>query len=252
MLNQTTLTTLKSLKLNGMATALEEQLATTSSGALAFEERLALIVDREVALREDRRLTRLLQMAKLKHNACVEDIDYGTRRGLEKARMASLASGEWLRAHQNLAITGPTGCGKTWLACALGNQACRLGFSVLYVRVPRLFEELNISKGDGRFARRLSALARTDLLILDDWGLHPLDASARHDLLEILDDRVNARSTLITSQLPIEHWHATIGEPTLADAILDRLLHNAHKLPLKGESMRKRTAALTQRDHPMT
>lgn len=243
MLMQPTLDTLTQLKLTGMAAALSEQMTQASCHSLAFEERFALIVERELAYRENRRLTRLLQCAQLKERACVEDIDFRARRGLDKSQMAYLASGEWLRAHQNLTITGACGCGKTWLACALAHQACRQGLPALYVRAPRLFEELKLAHADGSLRKRLNSLAKTTLLLIDDFAIAPIGQRERNDLLEILDDRVGTRSTLITSQLPVEHWHDYIGEPTLADAILDRLLHNAHKIQLQGESLRKRAPA---------
>ncbi len=240
MLTQQTLETLYRLKLTGMAAAFEQQLQQPATHDLSFEERFALLVDREATYRESKRLQRLLHRARLRQGqACVEDIDYRHPRGLEKRQMASLVSCDWIRARQNLCITGPTGCGKTWLACALGHQACRQGLSVLYVRASRLFEELRLAHGDGSFARRLSVLSKRDLLILDDWGLKPLQPAERHDLLEIMEDRHANRSTLVTSQLPVEKWHEYLGDPTLADAIMDRLVHNAYKLPLKGESMRK-------------
>jgi len=241
MLTQNTLTTLKTLRLEGMARAFEEQLQNAQAQALSFEERIAMLVDREATHRDSERVSRLLKGARLKvGSAAIEDIDYRTGRGLDKKQFAHLASCDWIRRHQNVVLTGATGSGKTWLACALGNAACRQGLSVFYVRVPRLLEELRIAHGEGSFARRLSQLAKTEAIILDDWGLAPLGQSERTDLLELLDDRVNTRSTIITSQLPTEHWHAYLADPTLADAILDRILHAAHKLALKGESLRKK------------
>lgn len=240
MLIEQTVQTLKALRLPGMATAFAEQQANATSMSLSFDERFAMLVDREHAWRENRRVSRLLREAKLKSSqACMEDVRYGDGRKLDKSLIAQLGSCQWIHAHQNLILTGATGCGKTWLACALGHAACRQGLSVAYVRTPRLFEELRIAHGDGSFGKRLSALAKTDLLILDDWGLAPLDQSGRNDLLEVLDDRIGVRSTVITSQLPVEHWHAYLNDPTLADAILDRVLHSAHKLQLAGESLRK-------------
>lgn len=241
MLTQNTLTTLKTLRLEGMARALEEQLQSAGAEALSFDERIAMLVDREATHRDSQRVSRLLKGARLKvGSAAIEDIDYRTGRGLDKKQIAHLASCDWLRRHQNVVLTGATGSGKTWLACALGNAACRQGLSVFYVRVPRLLEELRIAHGEGSFARRLAQLAKTEALILDDWGLAPLSQSERTDLLEVLDDRVNTRSTIITSQLPTEHWHAYLADPTLADAILDRILHAAHKLALQGDSLRKK------------
>ncbi|MGV1018021.1 MAG: IS21-like element helper ATPase IstB [Fluviibacter phosphoraccumulans] len=240
MLMEQTLDNMKALRLPGMAQALEEQYGNPALSDLGFDERLAMMVDREHIWRENRRMSRLLQMARLKSSqACLEDIRYGQGRKLDKSLMAQLGSCQWVHHHQNLILTGATGCGKTWLACALGNAACRQGLSVLYVRTPRLFEELRIAHGDGSFGKRLAALAKTDLLILDDWGLAPLSQSDRNDLLEVLDDRVGTRSTLITSQLPAEHWHAYLNDPTLADAILDRIMHASHKITLSGESLRK-------------
>ena len=240
MLIQQTLRTLNALRLPGMAAAFEEQQTNAAVTSLSFDDRFSLLVDREQSWRENRRLTRLLRDAKLKSSqACIEDIRYGGGRKLDTALMAQLASCQWIRHHQNLVLTGATGCGKTWLACAFGNAACRQGLSVAYVRTPRLFEELRIAHGDGSFGKRLSALAKTDLLILDDWGLAPLNQAERNDLLEVIDDRVGTRATLITSQLPTEHWHTYLNDPTLADAILDRVLHAAHQVALTGESLRK-------------
>ena len=239
MLHQHTLEKLHALKLAGMASAFEQQLAQPVHEELAFEERFALLLEQEILYRDNRRLSRLLKAAKLRVNACVEDIDYRHPRGIDKSFMRTLAACHWAQRQQNLCITGPTGSGKTWLACALGNQACRQGLSVRYLRLPRLFEMLRIAHGDGSYPRLMNQLAKTDLLILDDWGLQKIAAAQRNDLLEVIEDRYGLRATLIAGQLPIEHWHEYIGEATLADAILDRLLHNAHRLPLKGESLRK-------------
>jgi len=244
MLNQQTREQLRTLKLTGMLDALEQQLAQPQTHDLSFDERLALLVEQEVLHRENRRLTRLLKAAKLRIHAGVEDIDYRHPRGLEKPRMAALASCDWIRQSHNLCITGPTGCGKTWLACALGNQACRRGLSVRYLRLPILFEQLRIAHGDGSYVRLMGQLLKTDLLILDDWGIQKLTTAQRNDLMEVIEDRHGRRSTLIASQLPVDHWHEYLGEATLADAILDRLLHGSHRLNLTGESMRKVQASV--------
>lgn len=240
MLMEHTMQTLKALRLPGMAAALQEQQLSAAASSLSFEERVAMLVDRERTWRENRRVSRLLREAKLKSSlACMEEVRYGGARQLDKPLLAQLAACQWIRAQQNLVLSGATGCGKTWLACALGNAACRQGLSVAYVRAPRFFEELRIAHGDGSFGKRLVALAKTDLLIIDDWAITPLSQPERADLLEVLDDRVGTRSTLITSQLPPEHWHAFLNDPTLADAILDRVLHAAHRIALTGESLRK-------------
>ena len=248
MLIQQTREHLHTLRLTGMLQALDEQLEQPAMAELSFEERLAILVDREVLYRENRRLERLLKAARLRVSACVEDIDYRHPRGLEKPRMASLVALEWIRQSLNLCLTGPTGSGKTWLACAFGNEACRRGFSVRYLRLPRLFEMLRISHGDGSYTKLMSQLLKTDLLILDDWGIQKVSAAQRNDLMEVIEDRHGRRSTLIASQLPTDHWHEYIGEATIADAILDRLLHGAHRINLTGESMRKTKENLTDRD----
>ena len=243
MLTHPTLEKLRELRLTGMYQALLEQSQMTDLDTLSFEERLGLLVDRELTTRDDRRLQTRLRKARLKHRACVEDIDYRHRRGLDKALILQLAACQWLRERLNLIIQGPTGVGKTWIACALAHKACREGYSALYYRLPRLLEELALAHGDGRFPKLMATLAKADVLLLDDYGMVTLTAPQRHDLLELLDDRHASRSTLVTSQLPVEHWHERIGDPTLADAILDRLVHNAYRITLSGESMRKRQAA---------
>ena len=240
MQNQQTLQQLRTLKLIGMADALEQQQTQPAThDELCFEERLSLLVDRETTHRHNNKITRLLKIAKLKLQANPEDVDYSHPRGLMKSQFAQLLNGQWLQQHHNILLTGPTGCGKTYLACVLATQACRHGYSVRYFRTSRLLEDLSIAHGDGRFSKLIQQLAKTDVLLLDDWGLEKLSLGQRNDLLEIMEDRHGSKSTLMTSQLPINQWHQSIGDATLADAILDRLLHNAHKVKLKGESMRK-------------
>ena len=245
MLKHPTLDKLHALKLTGMAAALEDQSATPDITDLSFEERLGLLVDREMTERDNRRMTSRLRRAKLRHTAILEDLDYRYSRGLDKGLVQSLASCQWVKEHLNVLITGPTGVGKTWLACALAHKACREGYTAQYVRLTRLLRELTIAKGDGQYSKLLTSLAKVDVLILDDWGLMKLSAENRRDLLEVLEDRHGRRSTIATSQLPIEEWHGVIGDATLADAILDRLVHNAYKINLRGESMRKQQAKLT-------
>jgi DNA replication protein DnaC len=200
---------------------------------------LGLLLDRESSYRNDKRLAARLRYAKLRHQAAVEDIDYRIARNLDRALFQRLVAGDWIDAHDNIIFCGETGLGKSWLACALGHKACRDNRSVLYARIPKLFDELALARGDGRHARLMKTLTRVELLILDDWGLQPLDAQARHDLLEIVEERYGRRSTIVTSQPPVERWHDLIGDPTYADAILDRLVHNAHRIDLAGESVRK-------------
>lgn len=249
MLTHPTLEKLRSLKLSGMVKALEEQAGIPDLKELSFEERLGLLVDREVTVRRNRKLQTLLKKAKLRLNASIEDIDYRHPRDLDKSLVLSLASCQWVEEHNNILIIGPTGVGKSYLACALAQKACREGYRTLYFRLPRLLQELAMARGDGRYGKMLINLAKNDLLVIDDWGLTPLDDHGRRDILEILEDRHNIRSTIFTSQLPLNNWHEIIGDPTLADAILDRLVHNAYKINLKGESMRKRLKSLTQAGH---
>lgn len=242
MLTHPTLDQLTALGLHGMAKAFGETAASADAQALSHPEWLALLLDREASHRHDKRLAMRLRYARLRHQAVVEDVDYRAARGLDKALFQKLATGQWIAARENLILCGPTGIGKSWLASALGHKACRNNHSVLYQRLPKLFADLALARGDGRYARILRTMGRVELLILDDWGLEPLDAGARHDLLEILEERYGRRSTLITSQIPVDKWHDLIGDPTYADAILDRLVHNAHRLTLSGESLRKKRA----------
>jgi len=244
MLIQPTLDALNRLKLNGMALALSEQMTNPAAQQLAFEERIALLLEREVIHRENSRMGRLWKACQPKERgAVIEDIDYRGRAGLDRAQLASLASCEWIRQSQNLLIHGATGSGKTYLACALAHQACRAGLSAWYVRAPRLFEELSLCHADGSFRKRLAAIAKVNLVIIDDFAISPIGPRERNDLLELLDDRVGSRASILASQLPIEHWHEYLNDPTLADAIMDRLIHCSHKIHLHGkESMRERAS----------
>lgn len=245
MLLHPTLEKLTTLRFTGMAAALDEQMQMNTLDDLGFEERLGILLDREMAVRQTRRMNTRLRKARLRQEGCIEDIDFRHPRGLDKSLVMRLAGCEWIKEHHNLIITGPTGVGKTYLACAFAQKACREGYSTLYLRITKLFEDLALAKGDGRYLKLLASFAKADLLVLDDYGLEPLGREQRHDLLEILEDRHGLKSTLVTSQLPIENWHEQVGDPTLADAILDRLVHNAHKIRLDGDSMRKKKANLT-------
>lgn len=244
MLTIPTLDKLRVLKLPGMAKAFEEQLASSDYEHLSFEERLGLLVDREATERENRRLQSRLKQAKLRQTACMEDIDYHHPRGLDRSLMRSLSTCRWMKDHLNILISGPTGAGKSFIACALGHRACLEGFKVLYFRAPRLFPDLALARGDGRYSKLMSSMAKAHLLVVDDWGLSVLADQERRDLLEILEDRHGIHSTIMASQLPVEHWHEVIGNPTLADAILDRLVHSAYRINLNGGSMRKKKSAL--------
>ena len=240
MMMHTTLAQLRSLKLDGLATGLEEQLAQAGMAAMSFEERLALLIDREVHCRSDRKQARLLKQAHLKYpQAAIEDLDARPTRGVDRRTVMSLALGDWVTSGHSILITGATGAGKSWLACALAQYACRRGHSAIYQRVPRLQEELRIRHGSGVFGKWLIQLAKTDVLVLDDWGMGAIDSTTRSDLLEIIDDRATHKATIITSQLPIEHWHTWIGDATIADAILDRVMQRSHRLTLTGDSLRQ-------------
>jgi DNA replication protein DnaC len=245
-LNQQTISKLRAMRLGAMADGFEAQMQQPDLSSMSFEDRLGLLVDHEWSFRQDRKLKRLLTEAKLRLQACMEDIDYSQPRGLDKSLLRSLAGCDWIVDRLNCIIEGPTGAGKTYLACALANAACRMGFSVRYYRMPRLLTEISMAHADGTYPRLLARLARYQLLILDDWGISPLSAAESREVLEIVDDRSQGVSTLLASQLPPDHWHTVIGDPSAADAILDRLVHNAHLIRLRGESMRKVKSNLKQ------
>ena len=247
MLNQQTINKLRELKLTGMAEALAEQLEQPDMDRLSFVERLGLIVDRQWTWQENNRMDRYLKNARLKLNACVEDIDYKTPRGIDQSVMMNLISCDWVRRRHNIIITGPTGAGKTFLACALTNKACREGYRAIYIRAPKFSYQMALAKGDGSYGKTINKLTKAQVLVIDDLGLAPMTDTERRDLLEVVEERHGHASTIVTSQLPMEHWHEQIGDPTIADAILDRLIHNAHKinLTMKGGSLRKKYASLT-------
>jgi len=248
MLNEQTFEKLYTMKLNGMADAFKEQMMQPDMNELSFEERFAFLVDRHWTWKEDRRMKTLLRNAKLKENACIEDIDYKSPRGINKSLILSLSSCDWIKNAQNIIITGPTGVGKTYLACALANRVCRKGYSSLYKRSPRLFQEISIARADGSYPKLMNKLAKAKVLIIDDFCIAPMKDTERRDLLEVIEDRHGLCSTIISTQIPMKNWFEAIGDPTLADAILDRLIHNAHKINLKGESMRKIRSPLTKKN----
>jgi DNA replication protein DnaC len=239
MLTQPTLDRMNAMKMFFMVDAFQRQLTSSQNNALSFEERLGLLIDAEWSGREQRKLDQRLKGARLRHAASLEDVDFKAHRGLNRDLVLSLGRCDWIRERQNLLLTGPTGVGKSYLACAFAERACRTGFTALYLRAPRLYQELAVARGDGSYGRLLARLTRTQLLIIDDWGLAPLKDQERRDLLEVVEDRYERASTLITSQLPVKSWHEVIGDATLADAICDRLVHCAHSIELKGPSLRE-------------
>ena len=248
MLNEQTFEKLYAMKLNGMADAFKEQMMQPDMNELSFEERFAFLVDQHWTWKDDRRMKTLLRNAKLKENACIEDVDYKTPRGINKSLILSLSTCDWIKNVQNIIITGPTGVGKTYLACALANRVCRKGYSSLYKRSPRLFQEISIARADGSYPKLMNKLAKAKVLIIDDFCIAPMKEAERRDLLEVIEDRQGLCSTILSTQIPMKNWFEAIGDPTLADAILDRLIHNAHKINLKGESMRKIRSSLTKKN----
>lgn len=248
MLTEQTLGKLYSMRLNGMADAFREQIKQPDMNDLSFEERFAFLVDYHWTWKEDRRLKTLLRKARLKDNACIEDIDFKSPRGLDKSMVLSLSSCDWIKSSQNIIITGSTGVGKTYLSCALANSACRKGYSSLYKRAPRLFQEIAIARADGTYPKLMNTIAKAKVLIIDDFCITPVKDPERKDLLEVIEDRQGIGSTIISTQIPVKSWFESIGDPTIADAILDRLVHNSHKIDLKGESMRKVRSTLTKKN----
>ncbi len=245
MLNEPTVEKLKALRLHAMAEAWAQQQAQPTLNSLSFDERLGLLVDAEWLARENARLSRAMKEAKLRmSSACVEDIEYAAKRELDKALIRQLASCRWIAEHQNVIISGKTGTGKTYIACALAQQACRKGYRAIYRRAPRLYQELALARADGTYPRLLARLARTDVLVIDDWALSPLTAEQRNDIFEILEDRYGGRSTIFSSQLDAKRYHEYLGDPTVADAVCDRLIHNAHRVVLSGPSRRKEEALI--------
>lgn len=245
MLIEQTIGKLHEMKLNAMAAALREQIANADYHALSFEDRISLLVDRQLDEKESRALTRRLQVARLKQPAAIEDIDFATPRGLDRSGLLSIAECDFIRSHRNVIITGPTGVGKTYVACAIANKACRLRYSVRYFRTGSLLSAVALGRGDGSYPRLVRTLEKTDLLVLDDWGLYPLEPEGAREIFEILEDRSGSGSTMIVSQIPVADWFAGIAAPTIADAILDRLVHGAYRVEMTGDSMRKKLADLT-------
>lgn len=249
MLSQPLLEKLSALRLAGVRQGLEEQSLSTKYAELTFEERLGLLVDKEWQRRENARLSRGLRIARLHQNACIEDLDINPLRGLDRKFVLELAQSEWVNKHLNLIVIGPTGAGKTYVSCALGQAACRQGLSVRYLRTSRILQDLDHAHADGSYPKLLDSLAKVNLLIIDDWLRDPLSPTQARNFLEILDDRYGKQSTLVTAQIPVADWHQQIQEPTIADAILDRLVHNAYRIKLEGDSQRKMRSTIAQADH---
>ncbi|TWJ13677.1 IS21-like element helper ATPase IstB [Geobacter argillaceus] len=252
MLTQPTIDKLNAMRLYAMAHAFQEQVANPNMAQLSFEERFGLIVDHQMTVLENTRMQSRLKAAKLRLPACIEDLDFRPDRGMDRSQVMSLTGNQWVRGKQNILITGPTGAGKSYLACALAQKACRDGYTTFYQRTPRLFHELAVARHDGRYLKLMSSLGKCEVLILDDFLLSSISRDEQRELLEIIEDRYGRKSTVITSQLPIKAWHDAMQDPTMADAILDRLVHNGHKVELKGDSMRKRKSSLDRETEPVT
>ncbi len=252
MLTQPTIEKLNAMRLYAMAHAFQEQLANPTMAQLSFEERFGLIVDYQMTTLENTRMQSRLKAAKLRLSACIEDLEFRPDRQLDRSQIISLTGNQWVRSRQNILITGPTGAGKSYLACALAQKACRDGHTTLYHRLPRLFQELAVAKHDGRYPKLMASLAKCEVLILDDLLIAPISRDDQRELLEIIEDRYGRKSTIVTSQLPVKSWHDAMEDPTMADAILDRLVHNAHKLEPEGDSMRKRYSTLDRKTKPVT
>ena len=252
MLTQPTIEKLNSMKLTAMARAFADQMQCPDMAQLCFEERFGLIVDYQITDLENRRMQNRLKNAKLRLSASIEDLDFRQGRGVDRSQVMALAGNQWVKSHHNILVTGPTGAGKSYLACALARKACRDGHSVLYQRVPRLLQEIAVSRLDGRYNKIIAPLTKCEVLILDDMLISPLTREEQRELLEIVEERYDRKATVITSQLPVRAWHDAMQDPTLADAILDRLVHNAYKLELKGESMRRKRSSLDQKTETVT
>jgi DNA replication protein DnaC len=252
MLTQPTIEKLNIMRLFAMAHAFQEHMVNPNMAQLSFEERFGLIVDYQMTAMENRRMKSRLKAAKLRLSACVEDLEFRQDRGMDRSQIMSLSGNQWVRSHQNILITGPTGVGKSYLACALAQKACRDGHTTFYQRLPRLFQELAIARLDGRYPKLITGLAKCEVLVLDDLFISPISRDDQRELLEIIEDRYDRKSTIVTSQLPVKAWHDAMQDPTMADAILDRLVHNAYKIELEGDSMRKKKSPLDRKTEPVT